>query len=533
MKTDIGFPSLGTLAKFLFEATGLLPEKGARKESRFSDAERIALQKSLQRLVIEEGHFEKNFDDVLTIFRDQVQQIIPSKKVVEVIFSTIDDVYVQYRHLLNDEGTYFSQKKTLKWALDTRLLSRLVLSPHKHALRQNLQSERWLTPDDVFWYLPSVAENKVVWPLTKVLEWAYQVADTSSTHFHYPGKNSDQENAQLQQNETNARNWRNGTHMPSWRGLSSNIKQSLDAMESCTSVSHRSLSSHQQESIYTLSFIARFTTYLCQKIEAAYGRDFLIVLIERYKQYSQHLSLDHSIVLKQVDAEVEKAWQSGTATTDFRDQLLLEAIPSFWAQVTQQGQFFLERLEARKASEGLYNRTYTEQEQGALKLAYGMMMGQWLIDSHKIQNQYPASADFFEQLNQAERLRKTREIKKDAIQAFEQRLKQKSLTEAMGWYVNWLYGIMYYRKKSYSQAHFFYEKAFQHAKYSAGNLQYRLVNEYIELCAKNKKKKHFKKAVSWAHYIGMRVRWIEGEHPTEEALDVAYTIHQHGFYPQT
>jgi hypothetical protein len=533
MNTDIGFPPLGVIAKFLFSSTGLLAEKDAREGSRFSDAERKRYQKALDRLVAEEGQFSDNFDQLLAVFREQLESIIPSKKITDAILCSVNEVYVQYRHLLNEEGTYFNQKETLKWALETRFISRFVLSPNKNLLRFNIKDECWITPNEPFWYLPTVTEDKTIWPLQKALEFGHKVAKTSLRNFHYPRNVADQENYQLKQNEANARNWLKGQHLPSWHGLNINLCQSFNAMQSCTSIHHRELSEKEKSSVLIVAFIARFSTYVCQEIDKTFGREFLSSLIERYKIYTEHLAQDHSEIEEYVDSEIAKALQNGSFKNGLRNKLLSNNVPSYWAYKASIGTEFVKTLEQRRQKEKRLNQPYTVEEQKGFIHSFGNFQGRALIESSRIQVKYPPPEGFFDELHEAETLRRTRDIDKIAIQAFEHRLKKKSLTKALGWYANWLYGIMYYRQQSYAKAHLYYEKAFEQAKYSAGNRQYPLVNTYIELCAKRKQKKAFRKAVSWAHYIGMRVRWIESVPPREDELAVAYAFFESAFYPQT
>ncbi|WP_428034125.1 hypothetical protein [Amphritea sp.] len=533
MKTDIGFPPVGILAKFLFSSTGLLAEKDARKDPRFSDAERKKYQKTLDRLVTEEGQFADNFDQILDVFRKQLKTIIPSKRIANAMLCSVNEVYVQYRHLINEEGTYFSQKETLKWALETRFIGRMILSPQKNYLRFNIKDESWKTPNDPFWYLPTVKADGITWPLQKALEFGQEVAKTSLTNFHYPGDGGAQENYQLKQNEANARNWLKGQHIPSWHGLNMNLRQSFDALQSCTSKHHRKLSEKEKSSVLIVAFIARFSTYVCQEIAKAFGREFLSSLIERYKIYTEHLSQDHSEIEEYVDSEIAKALQNRNFSNGLRDELLWTSVPSYWAYKANIGTEYVKSLEQRRQIETRLNQPYTVEEQKGIIHNCGNFQGRMLIESPCLQVKYPPPEGFFDELHEAEQLRKTREIKKDTIQTFEQRLKQKSLTEALGWYANWLYGIMYYRQQSYAKAYLYYGKAFEQAKYSAGNRQYPLVNTYIELCAKRKQKKAFRKAVSWAHYIGMRVRWIESVPPQEDELEVAYAFFESAFYPQT
>ena len=77
-----------------------------------------------------------------------------------------------------------------------------------------------------------------------------------------------------------------------------------------------------------------------------------------------------------------------------------------------------------------------------------------------------------------------------------------------------------------------FEQAFEQAKYRAGKAQYKLVNQYLEVCAKNDQKRRFKKGVEWARYLGIPIRWLRDKEPTEENLDFVFYIFSKATYPQ-
>ncbi|MNP11145.1 hypothetical protein D3C76_1033190 [compost metagenome] len=70
----------------------------------------------------------------------------------------------------------------------------------------------------------------------------------------------------------------------------------------------------------------------------------------------------------------------------------------------------------------------------------------------------------------------------------------------------------------------YYQVAFDYAKYRAGKQQYDLVNQYVEVAAKNDKWQWFKKGVEWAQYLGIKVRWLRDDEPTEEKLKYVYRM---------
>lgn len=51
--------------------------------------------------------------------------------------------------------------------------------------------------------------------------------------------------------------------------------------------------------------------------------------------------------------------------------------------------------------------------------------------------------------------------------------------------VPWLRGVYHYRREEFEAAMPHFQAAFENAKYRAGKNQYKLVNQYVEVAAKN------------------------------------------------
>lgn len=95
----------------------------------------------------------------------------------------------------------------------------------------------------------------------------------------------------------------------------------------------------------------------------------------------------------------------------------------------------------------------------------------------------------------------------------------------MEWVFQWSYANYYYMKNAYVKSFDYYKKAFYLSKYSVGKDQCLLVNQYIEICAKNKNYREFKKGVSWAKYLDIPVRWLRNidDPESEENLKYIYS----------
>lgn len=69
-------------------------------------------------------------------------------------------------------------------------------------------------------------------------------------------------------------------------------------------------------------------------------------------------------------------------------------------------------------------------------------------------------------------------------------------------------------------------------RYRAGGSQYLLVNQFVELAAKTDRWKSFKKGVEWALYLGISIRWLRDQEPTEESLQFVFAMMQKATYAQ-
>ncbi|MOA27189.1 hypothetical protein D3C78_1480440 [compost metagenome] len=104
------------------------------------------------------------------------------------------------------------------------------------------------------------------------------------------------------------------------------------------------------------------------------------------------------------------------------------------------------------------------------------------------------------------------------------------LDSQLGWLVTWVRAVYHYCREEFDDAMRYFHLAFESAKYRAGSHQYKLVNHYIELAAKTDDRHAFNKGIEWAQYLGLEVRWLRGDEPTEEKLDFVYEIMKRARY---
>jgi hypothetical protein len=127
-------------------------------------------------------------------------------------------------------------------------------------------------------------------------------------------------------------------------------------------------------------------------------------------------------------------------------------------------------------------------------------------------------------------LRKSSEINTEKIEAYAKSLDDQSLRHVLEWMVPWQMATYYYCAERYEAAYPFIKDAFEKAQYCAGGHQYLLVNQFIELAAKNDKWRDFKRGIEWATYLGIETRWLRKDEPTQENLQFVFEIMKKAVY---
>ncbi len=113
---------------------------------------------------------------------------------------------------------------------------------------------------------------------------------------------------------------------------------------------------------------------------------------------------------------------------------------------------------------------------------------------------------------------------------FRRKLHASNLENHLCWLSSWIEAACAYREEQFSEAMHHFEKAFTQAKYRAGSYQYKLVNQYLESCAKNNQKGKFKKGLEWANYLGIEIRWLRDKEQTKENIDFAFFVFRKANY---
>jgi hypothetical protein len=517
--TNYSFPTLGQTLRFAVDVLGVLPRKRGDKNE-LNEADKKRLQKKLHRLANEEGSLADNLDAVINEISQILGHTLKSDNIHSVLHETMLDLYQVYNGTIRDEGTYLPEHETIQWFCTVHAIPRLALSLQKHLLRTGLIEQGKDYPGYQYWYLPSVENSRISWPLANVMTWVYQLFSTSQERFHYPNRNQDANHQEQRQNLENARKWSQGRNLPSWETLRWTFSRAFEEL----SLRHIGLGDSElkllhKESIYVALFVARFSTDLCMRIEKSYGLPFLEECIDQFKDHHNWLSHEVKRCRFIANENIEKNGKTLLSP----DEIWLGVSEGFIDSIRDGMTFFASTIQQIMISGGQIQRLHAVETE--LIRQYGEYPVKALLSYASKQSlmQEKVPKNFFEFWGKGLQLKKTATTDID-VDEYEKSLIKHQLMQNMGWVVPWLRAIVRYRKQEFKEALHFAEQALSQAKYSAGVKQYNLVNLYVHLAAKNNDRRRFKKGIEWAKFTGVEIRLLRESPPTQENLDSVFEM---------
>lgn len=512
---NCSFPNFGKIVKFAFDATGLLPRKRGDCDG-LSEQEKKRIQKQLERLIDEEGALLERCGELIQSLAYISAGTINHPKVNLAIGDVAIDLFEVYHLVIRSDGTYLSEMENIRWFCRSYAIQRLGLSIQKHLLRYNLAKEGLETPVDPDWYLPTMAEGTTVWPLEKAIRWIYQVCETNQTRFHFPEKDAKVATvrcSEQQQNLENAADWLNGKRIPSWPALHWNFSTSLERLGTVADPRfRREVPSKRRESMMIVLFLARVATYVCKAISDAFGQAFLAQLIGQFQRQRAWLISDLEPFNKYIKSYLSKIH----TTADTCDEV-------WWVKSEQHWSWFANReIAISKELNQLLSQndlaTLPEGTVSALVAKHGDYSVRTILEQIEAHSEFIMPEGFPQAVLEGMDLKSRQSLKDGDIDRYVDAITHRGLTHCLPWMEPWLRACIRYRCQDYESAFGYMELAFEQAKYCAGNRQYELVNQFIELAAKTDRWKCFKKGVDWAHYLGLSVRWLRDREPTVENL---------------
>ena len=510
MTSNIGFVRQGELIKLAYDAFGFLSLKNAKYD--FDETQKKTIQKRLGRLAKEEGHLASNADELIEFLGRILADYLPDARIMAIFGKTMSELHNTYIDLVRREGTYLGKAGTLRYFISLKAIPGLVISLNKNLLLYRGADTGLDMPSDPFWYLPSIAEDcTLTLPLAKVMRWAYGVCDSSQRQFHYPGKDTESDDYAQQNNLDNAVNWTRGATLPALPALIKNFNDSFEAMAQCG----REVPKPTQDSILTALVFARFTSYIAQELVSNVGVAYLKDACDQFREYAVWIAED----MNEFKAEMEPVMQRQTSEKDASDTWL-HACANYWG-------FFVAKLEGsatklQQLHDAHPGQPLRKEVVAALTSKYGPFAVCSLMDVAKRQIAYRPPVGFAEMLGQGFVLKRDSGTQWAQIDQYADQVKAYGLEEHLCWMEPWLRAVYHYRNDDFKTALVYYQAAFDNAKYRAGKNQYDLVNQYVEVAAKNDKRQSFKKGIEWAQYLGIEIRWLRDDEPTYERLNDVY-----------
>ena len=509
--------------KFLFNATDVISDSENKK----------LVQRQLQRLAKEEGNISDSLGRLFDIFRHNLEALIGDERVVGAISYSVLFIFNKYEEVVRNEGACVSREFIDKWLINNVLLNTLVFAQHKYFLMFNISASGLIVPEEKYWWLPEIDESGIEWPLGKAFKWIYASLNINHTHFHYPDHNDlkkkrDYRHCRLRQNLENASDWQRGDRIPSLENLLLNLNDSLHAMESTQQEKYRrKLDGKTRASFRIVLFIARISTVISKMLVENLGQEFVQTLVDDFKRQDRRLRKTSRLLRHRID-EIQRIW--GITKPSQLDNIWWEHSKSFWESFEDsfiRNIPMIQTWQRENASSmlGLSELRYLSTHMGSF------YAGQYLLQQRSAAHKwYPTR--LFELHARGLELKNSGATTKAVIENYGLELKKENLDQNLKWLENWIWGAYYYRQEMWCEAYPFFQTAFDEAKYSAGSQQYKLVNQYIEICAKNNKWQNFKKGVAWANYLGLQVRWLRGTAGTEDDMKAAYELMKKAVYPE-
>ncbi|MCE9662974.1 hypothetical protein LY622_05930 [Halomonas sp. M5N1S17] len=510
MRKELGYPSLGDVVKYVFRASGTMPRKGAHGNNNiFSEEEKKSIQKKLQRLAAEEGELENNLYESFAAASQLLSEVLTCPITASQIEDIINDLYECYYDLIKEKGTLMSKPDTVRYFVTAYGVDVGVRSLTLSWLKWRPHYPCTITPDKEFWYLPAEKHGGVTWPLSHALKWAYDVVGVSQTRFHQPhGIGTDYH---LDNNLKCAKSWTSGQAIPSMFVLKKNLDDSFQAL----SDNGIFVENSKRNNIITVVSLSRISTMIAKDIEHYYGTDFLFDVIAQIKKYVSWIQEE----IIEYDHELQKHATFMNKPSKQYHQLRWKILAGFWghfeAKKTSAQKLINEHMgDDHKVNPGIINW---------LEKRYGPYSALVPIDSQNRSNADKPERfediveDALKMLNDSASINDSLTIICDEI-----RLHQ--IDKHAPWLIPWLQGASCYWSGHYGDAFHYYQEAYTLAKYSAGNYQYRLLNQYLEVAAKTGRWRDFKKAANWASYLNFPIRWLREDEPNDENLRSVYNL---------
>lgn len=525
-------PTLGDVVKYAVAASGVMPRKAHDRldESEFDQNMAKTYQKRMQRLAKEDCHLQNTFEDVAKLLTSTLGRYVRCQFRAEQIRELLNDLHESYVSLIKQMGTYMTKTDTARYFLTSYAIEIAVRSVARTWIVMQGYIYAVPQPLEPCWYLPSNVDGELTTPLSKVMAWAYAACGRTLSTFHDPAGTQD-ETGQYERNERAARSWKAGKHLPSLPALVKNLEDSFNAQ---ALIGHP-VEQRLQDGIVTSAVIARITTFITQDIQKVFGKDFLKDTLSQTRLYAGWIAEEINEYLENLDqhliehdSEIEPPDESGktfglesqaSIRMKKRVSLGIKMAPHFWGFFEAKRQTASDLMVEHRGDDGHVPDNvilWLEKRYGAYAARIRAdVISRWRLDK---------PADFDRYMKRGMAMRNLQDLTLEDVNSFNEEMIRASIAGRLPWLVEWLRGIVFYRSADYAASSIHYTQAFKLAKYSAGDLQYPLMNQYLEVMAKTNRWLEFKQGALWASYLDLPVRWLRDKEPTDENIRNAFKV---------
>lgn len=505
-------PTLGEVLKYLVDASGVMPRKAhdRKDDTEFDEVEAKSYRKRLERIAKEDCHLQKNMEEIIQLHSSTLSRYIRCPFRATQITELLNDLYERYTSMVKRFGTFLTKADSTRYFLTTYAVDGAVRSLTRDWLTYQGYIYACAQPPEAFWYLPS-QDNDQVWitPLEKVLSWAYDSCGQTLATFHHPLGVSDLRD-NLKRNERAARSWKKAKRPPSLPVLVKNLEDSFTAQAQAGKPVDQNL----QNAIVTCATIARITTCIALDIRDVFGEPYLQEISEQVQLYTNWIDCEVDEYMHNLE---EEAAQREIKSTREKIELGIKMAPYFWgffeAKCSSANELAKEYMDSTGSIDPEVIRWLDKRYGSYAARVRQDVISRWQLDK-------PAGLESY--FERAMTLKSKPSATLEEVEALGNEMSTSGVAERLPWLLHWLRGVIAYKAEDYTTASTHYKEAFLHAKYSAGDRQYLLVNQYLEVMAKTRQWLPFKQGAQWACYLGISVRWLRDEEPTDKNLRKAY-----------
>lgn len=517
MGEQIGFPTQGELIRFAFRFSGVLPEK--LDDSLVDGATRHSVRRSIDRLAQDDGKLEDNFGKLLHTLSALVREHAQWPPVYLALGDVVLSLLEHYRTQLSTEGTFLTKRDTVRWLIRDQWTTLVATALATSAAKWHPSTFLPLRPPGDSWFLPDFDDTGVVWPMRKALDWLYETAGVSQTQFHYPGRDTAESEPQRERHLENAQNWSSGRSLPSAPALRHSLRQALtDRPDGLATLDDPV----KLQCVQTVLFLARGSTAIWQAIVAEHGTEFASQVRDLFLKQWRLLMTEMRKVERQI-ARHARALGESAHHPELRSEVF-----QGWAEQTEYCSY-----RARCELQGYMTATGSLPPPDVLQqmtLDHGEFQMELLAATLRLGDLHEVPPHFADALGEWERLRHADSPDLAEADAFARRLQVNGLGEILCWMPPRLRFVRSYRAGDHETAWAAISQAYELARYRAGKAQYQIVNQYVEMAAKRGDAAAFRKAVHWARYIGLQIRWIRDAPLTPQNLNAAMRILRQATY---